>query len=60
MIEKFITIKARDGRSGWSVVKKAELTSGGLCGVLESGTNDSQETLTIVREPAAGDSGGGA
>ncbi|SAL74673.1 hypothetical protein AWB69_09224 [Caballeronia udeis] len=41
MIAKSMTIKARGGRSGRCVVKAVELTSGGLCGVLDSGLNGS-------------------
>ena len=54
MIAKSTTIKARGGRSGRCVVKAVELTSGGLRGVLESGLNGPQGTLTTVQESAAG------
>lgn len=54
MIAKSTTIKARGGRSGRCVVKAVELTSGGLCGVLESGLDDPQGALIAVQESAAG------
>ena len=54
MIAKSITIKVRGGRSGRRVAKAVELTSGGLCGVLDSGLNGSQGSLTTVQESAAG------
>ena len=54
MIAKSITIKDWVGKSGRRVAKAAELTSGGLPGVLESGLNEPQGTLTAVQESAAG------
>jgi hypothetical protein len=54
MIAKSIAIKVWGGRSGRCVVKAVELTSGGLPGVLESGLNGPQGTLTTVQESAAG------
>lgn len=54
MIAKSIAIKGRGGKSGRCVVKAVELTSGGLRGVLDSGLNGSQGTLTAVQESAAG------
>ncbi len=54
MIAKSTTIKGWDGKSGRCVVKAVGLTSGGLCGVLESGLNSSQGLLSAVQESAAG------
>ncbi len=54
MIAKSIAIKARVGRSDGCVVKAVVLTSGGLCGVLESGLNGSQGLLIAVQESTAG------
>jgi hypothetical protein len=54
MIAKSITIKDRGGRSGRRVAKAVELTSGGLCGVLDSGLGGSQGSLITVQESAAG------
>ena len=54
MIAKSSTIKDRGGKSGRCVVKAVELTSGGLPGVLESGLNEPQGTLTTGQESAAG------
>ncbi|PTB30283.1 hypothetical protein C9I56_02660 [Paraburkholderia caribensis] len=54
MIAKSITTKARGCRSDGCVVKAVELTSGGLCGVLESGLDDQQGALIAVQESAAG------
>ncbi|CAH2784345.1 MAG: hypothetical protein PPHEINF_4869 [uncultured Paraburkholderia sp.] len=54
MIAKSITIKARGGRSGRRVVKAVVLTSGDLPGLLDSGLNGSQGSLSTVQESAAG------
>lgn len=39
MIAKSTTIKGWGGKSGRCVAKAVVLTSGGLCGVLDSGLN---------------------
>ena len=54
LIAKSTTIKGWGGRSGRCVVKAVGLTSGGLCGVLESGLNGSQGLLIAEQESAAG------
>ena len=54
MIAKSMTIKGLGGKSGGCVAKAVELTSGGLPGVLESGLNGPQGTLSAVQESAEG------
>lgn len=54
MIAKAITIKSRGGRLGRCVAKAAELTPGGLSGVLHSELSASQGALTGGQESAEG------